>query len=53
MAGQITWLADEAEFTPKTIQTKEERVHLVYALKVAVPNPAGQLKIGMPAEVNF
>ena len=51
--GRITWIADEAEFTPKTIQTKEERVNLVYAIKVAVPNPEGKLKIGMYAEVDW
>jgi HlyD family secretion protein len=48
--GQIIWIADEAEFTPKIIQTKEERVALVYAIKVEVKND-GKLKIGMPAEV--
>ncbi len=51
--GQVFWIAEQAEFTPKTIQTKEERVNLVYAIKAAVPNPDGRLKIGMPAEVNF
>ena len=51
--GQVTWISDVAEFTPKTIQTREERVNLVYALKVKVPNEEGKLKIGMPAEVNF
>lgn len=48
--GTITWIASEAEFTPKIIQTKEERVSLVYALKVNVVND-GSLKIGMPAEM--
>ncbi len=51
--GQISWIASEAEFTPKMIQTKEERVTQVYAVKVKVPNPEGILKIGMPGEVNF
>jgi len=50
--GVITWIANEAEFTPKIIQTKQERVNLVYALKIAVKND-GSLKIGMPAEVDF
>jgi HlyD family secretion protein len=50
--GKITWIADEAEFTPKIIQTKEERVALVYAIKVEVKND-GKLKIGMPAEIWF
>lgn len=53
LSGTITWISDRAEFTPKTIQTKEERTNLVYAIKVAVPNPKGRLKLGMPAEVNF
>ena len=53
LQGTITRIADQAEFTPKTIQTKEDRVNLVYALEVAVANPDGVLKIGMPAEVNF
>ncbi|NEW80731.1 MAG: HlyD family secretion protein, partial [Gelidibacter sp.] len=48
--GNITWIASEAEFTPKIIQTKEERINLVYAVKVAVKND-GSLKIGMPAEM--
>lgn len=48
--GVISWIASEAEFTPKIIQTKEERVALVYALKVDVIND-GSLKIGMPAEM--
>lgn len=48
--GTITWIAAEAEFTPKIIQTKEERVALVYAVKVDVKND-GSLKIGMPAEM--
>jgi HlyD family secretion protein len=48
--GKISWIASEAEFTPKIIQTKEERVALVYAVKVQVKND-GSLKIGMPAEM--
>jgi len=48
--GTISWVASEAEFTPKIIQTKEERVNLVYAVKVDVKND-GSLKIGMPAEM--
>ena len=49
-AGTITWIADKAEFTPKTIQTKEERANLVYALKIRVKND-GYLKIGMYGEM--
>lgn len=48
--GIITWISAESEFTPKNIQTREERVKLVYAIKVKVPND-GTLKIGMPGEV--
>ena len=50
--GTITWIASEAEFTPKTIETKEERINLVYASEVTVKNN-GVLKIGMPGEVIF
>jgi HlyD family secretion protein len=50
--GAITWISDKAEFTPKTIQTKEERANLVYAIKVKVKND-GFLKIGMYGEVGF
>ena len=48
--GTISWIASQAEFTPKIIQTKEERINLVYAVKVKVKND-GSLKIGMPAEM--
>jgi HlyD family secretion protein len=51
--GQVRWIAAMAEFTPSTLQTKEERVELVYAFRVVVPNGDGRLKIGMPAEVFF
>ncbi len=50
--GSIVWISETAEFTPKTIQTREDRVNLVYAFKVKVQND-GRLKIGMPAEVVF
>jgi HlyD family secretion protein len=50
--GKVTWISETAEFTPKTIQTKEERVDLVYAAKVRVKND-GSLKIGMPGEIRF
>lgn len=52
LEGTIEWVADKAEFTPKIIQTKEERINMVYAVKIKVKND-GTLKIGMPAEVNF
>lgn len=50
--GTVSWISDKAEFTPKTIQTKNERANLVYAVKISVPND-GFLKIGMYGEVNF
>lgn len=50
--GTIKWISDKAEFTPKTIQTKEERQNLVYAIKIKVPND-GYLKIGMYGEVKL
>lgn len=52
LTGKITWISSESEFTPKIIQTKEERVKLMYAVKITVPND-GRLKIGMPGEVVF
>ena len=52
LPGVITWISDKAEFTPKTIQTKEERANLVYAIKVNVKND-GYLKIGMYGELVF
>lgn len=52
LSGKVTWISPEAEFTPKIIQTKEERVKLVYAVKVEVKND-GSLKIGMPGEVSW
>lgn len=50
--GTITWISPKAEFTPKTIQTKDERANLVYAIKMRVKNN-GTLKIGMYAEIGF
>jgi len=52
LTGTISWISDKAEFTPKTIQTKEERANLVYAIKINVKND-GYLKIGMYGEVVF
>lgn len=48
--GTVIWISSEAEFTPKTIQTKQERVNLVYAVKIKVSNENGAIKIGMPGE---
>lgn len=50
--GKITWINEKAEFTPKTIQTKDERANLVYAIKINVKND-GTYKIGMYGEVRF
>jgi HlyD family secretion protein len=50
--GRVVWIAEQAEFTPKVIQTREERVNLVYAFKVLLAND-GSFKIGMPGEVKF
>jgi len=51
-AGKVTWISDQAEFTPKTIQTKDERASMVYAVKVRVPNK-GLYKIGMYGEIRL
>lgn len=50
--GKVTWIADKAEFTPKTIQTRDERANLVYAIKIAVTND-GLIKQGMYGDVKF
>ncbi len=52
MNGVVNWISDKSEFTPKTIQTKDERANLVYAMKIKVKND-GSLKIGMYGEVKF
>jgi len=52
MEGTITWISSKAEFTPKMIQTKNERVNLVYAAKVSFKND-GSAKIGMPGDIKF
>lgn len=48
--GRVSWISSESEFTPKTIQTKDSRANLVYAVKIAVKND-GRLKIGLVGEV--
>ena len=50
--GKVTWISSKAEFTPKTIQTKDERQNLVYAIKIGVRND-GAIKIGMYGDVKF
>ena len=49
-AGTVTFISPEGEFTPKIIQTKKERVKLVFLVKVSIPNPSLELKSGMPAD---
>lgn len=51
-AGKLVWISEQAEFTPKTIQTRDERANLVYAVKIAVKND-GLIKLGMYGEVKF
>lgn len=53
IGGTITWISNQAEFTPKTIQTRDERANLVYAIKVAVDNKGGFIKNGMYGEITF
>jgi HlyD family secretion protein len=53
VSGTITWISARAEFTPTPIQTREERVDMVYAIKIRVANADGALKIGMPVDVQF
>lgn len=52
-SGEVVYISPEAEFTPKNIQTKEERVKLVFGVKVKVPNPDHILKAGLPADVRL
>lgn len=51
--GVVVWTAEEAEFTPKNVQTAESRAGLVYAVKVSIPNADGLLKVGMPVFVTL
>jgi len=51
--GRVAFISQEAEFTPKNIQTKDERVKLVFAVKILVDNPQMILKPGLPADVEF
>ncbi|MDZ7370432.1 MAG: efflux RND transporter periplasmic adaptor subunit [candidate division KSB1 bacterium] len=51
--GRVAWISERAEFTPKTVQTKEARADLTYAVKVEMENPDGRLKIGMPVDVTI
>jgi HlyD family secretion protein len=51
--GKVTFINSEAEFTPKNVQTQEERVKLVFAVKISVDNPNQELKPGMPADARI
>jgi multidrug resistance efflux pump len=51
--AQVVHIASRAEFTPKNVQTKEERVSTVFAVKIEIPNPDGALKPGMPADAEI
>jgi HlyD family secretion protein len=51
--GTVVLISDEPEFTPKTVQTKEERTKLVFAVKIDLDNPEGLLKPGMPADAEI
>jgi HlyD family secretion protein len=51
--GTVTYISSEAEFTPKNVQTQEERVKLVFGVKVSVQNMNDELKPGMPADVKI
>ena len=51
--GKVIYISSEAEFTPKNIQTKDERTKLVFAVKIEIPNPQQELKTGLPADVKI
>ena len=51
--GRVTFISSEAEFTPKQIQTEQERVKLVYRIKIEVANPRRELKSNMPADAEI
>ena len=51
--GRVTFISSEAEFTPKQIQTQQERVKLVYRIKIEVENPRRELKSNMPADAQI
>jgi HlyD family secretion protein len=47
----VSYISSEAEFTPKNVQTEKDRVNMVFAVRIRLPNPEHQLKPGMPADV--
>ena len=52
-SGTVSWISPKAEFTPKNVQTKEDRVKLVFAVKISLQNPDGFFKPGLPADAAF
>ena len=52
-SGRVTFISSEAEFTPKQIQTQQERVKLVYRIKILIDNPQHELKSNMPADAEI
>ncbi len=52
-SGRVTYISNRAEFTPKNVQTPEERINMVFAVKITLPNPGHDLKPGMPADADF
>jgi multidrug resistance efflux pump len=52
-SGIVTSIADRAEFTPRNVQTQQDRQNLVFAVTVRVPNPDGALKAGLPVDATF
>ena len=51
--GNVIFISDQAEFTPRNVQSKEERVNTVFAVKLQIPNPNSELKPGMPADASL
>ena len=51
--ASVVRIADQAEYTPRNVQTQEERQNTVYAIELSLDNPSGKLKPGMPADVIF
>jgi len=51
--GKVIYIASQAEFTPRNVQSKAERVNLVFAVKLQIPNPQMELKPGMPADARL
>jgi HlyD family secretion protein len=52
-AGKVTFISDQAEFTPRTVQTVESRSTTVYKVEITIPNPQHDLKPGMPADATI